>query len=132
MWGRICSKPASILFALGPKDPYDFVLCKRCEQFLRLSPTSKKDMSHLQLISAELKWRCTTTTHVLGASLKNCCSGTPSLELNVYKLKVGRIFLRCGSKSQKLLTLLGKNKAVQVLQPQREQNACGLGTNPPP
>ena len=43
-----------------------------------------------------------------------------------------RIFLRCGNKSQKRLTSLAKNKVVWVLQPQSGQNACGLGTNPPP
>ena len=41
-------------------------------------------------------------------------------------------FLRCGSKSQKLLTSLAKNKVMRVLQPPSEQTACGLGTSPPP
>ena len=45
---------------------------------------------------------------------------------------MGRIFLWCGSKTQKLLTSLAKNKAMRVLQPQSKQIACRLGTNPPP
>ena len=51
MWGRNESKPASSLSALGQKDPHDFVLCKRREQFLRLASTSKKDALHSCLIS---------------------------------------------------------------------------------
>ena len=61
-----------------------------------------------------------------------CCSGTLLPSAKAYKAWVERIFLRCGSKSKKLLTSLAKNKAVQVLRPQSGQNAWGLGTNPPP
>ena len=109
LWGRICSKPTSNLFALRPKDSHEFVLCKRREQFLRLAPTSKKDAHH-----SCLSWRqeCTTTT--------------------AKAYKVGRIFFQCGSKSQKLLTSLVKNKVVRVLRPQSEQIACEFGTNPLP
>ena len=109
MWERICSKLASNLSALRPKDPHGFVLYKRREQFLRLAPTLKKDAPHLISLS--------------------CSSGTllPST-----KAWVVRILLWCGSKSQKLLTSLAKNKFVRVLWPQSEQIACGLGTNPPP
>ena len=105
LWGRICSKPASNLSALGLKDSYGFVLCKWCEQFLKLAPTSKKDAPHM--------------------------NGTLLPLAKAYKVWVGRIFLRCGSKSQKLLTSLVKNKAVWILWPQSGQTACRLGTNPP-
>ena len=118
MWGRNESKPASNLFALGPKDPHGFLLCKRCEQFLRLAPTLKKDASHSCLIS--LSWR------------QECCSGALLPSVKAYKAWVGRIFLRCGSKFQKLLTSLAKNESVWVLRPQRGKTACKLGFVPSP
>ena len=118
MWGRNESKPASNLFTLGPKDPHGFLLCKWCEQFLRLAPTLKKDASHSCLIS--LSWR------------QECCSGALLPSAKAYKAWVGRIFLRCGSKFQKLLTSLAKNESVWVLRPQRGKTACKLGFVPSP
>ena len=61
-----------------------------------------------------------------------CCSGTLLSSAKVHKAWVGRIFLRCGSKSQKLLMSLEKNKIIRVLRPQSRQTTCGLRTNPPP
>ena len=63
LWGRIYSKPASNLSALGPSDPYGFVFFKRCEQFLRLALTSKKDVPYSCLIS--LGWRQVPLQHML-------------------------------------------------------------------
>ena len=51
LWGRNESKLTSSLSALGTKDPHGFILCKRCEQFLRLALTSKKNASHSCLIN---------------------------------------------------------------------------------
>ena len=57
-----------------------------------------------------------------GRSTRNLCSsGTLLPSAKAYKAWVGRIFLRCGSKSQKLLMLLVKNKIVWVLRPQSRQ-----------
>ena len=61
-----------------------------------------------------------------------CGGGTNPSPAKAYKAWVGRIFLRCGSKSQKLLTSLAKNKVIRVLRPQSRQTACGLGFIPPP
>ena len=77
LWGRICSKPASILSALGLKNPHSFVLCKQHEQFLRLAPTLKKDALHLCLIS--LNWRqelywLNSMTFVMKKFRYNCIS----------------------------------------------------------
>ena len=60
-----------------------------------------------------------------------CCSGTLLPLAKAYKVWVGCVFLQCGSKSQKLLTSLAKNKVMQVLRPQSRQTACGFRTNPP-
>ena len=66
------------------KDLCRFVLCKRCEQFLRLAPTSKKDASRSCLISLNWRQECTTM----------CCSG---------RGVSFRVTNSCGrSKSQKL------------------------------
>ena len=43
--------PVVCLFTLAAKDTHDFALCKRREQFLRLTPISKKDVPHSCLIS---------------------------------------------------------------------------------
>ena len=61
-----------------------------------------------------------------------CCSGTLLPSAKAYKAWVGRIFLQCGSKSQKLFTSFAKNKVVRVLRPQSGQTACRLGFVPPP
>ena len=79
-------------------------------QFLRLAPITRV---------CYLEGHASTTSGTLLPSAK------------AYKAWVGCIFLRCGSKFQKLLTSLAKNKTVRVFHPQSGQTACGLGTNPP-
>ena len=65
LWGRNESKPASSLFALGPKDPHGFIFCKRREQYFRLAPASKKDAPHSYFINLSWRQECTTTSVVV-------------------------------------------------------------------
>ena len=81
MWGRICSKPASSLSALGVKDPHSFVLCKQCEQFLKLAPTSKKDAPHSCLISLGWRQECTTSGRGVPFRVTNPCDWSKSQKL---------------------------------------------------
>ena len=109
LWGRICSKPASSLSALGPKDLHGFVLCKRREQFLRLASTLKKDaplMPYKHWLKARVYhyYTCSSGTLIrhewgasffdVGASLKNCSR----------RLQRTKLFGSFGPKANKLLT----------------------------
>ena len=60
-----------------------------------------------------------------------CCSGTLLPLAKAYKAWVGRIFLRCGSKSQKLLMLLEGTKLCESFGPRADKLLAGWKNLPP-
>ena len=71
--------------------------------------------------TAHVAWKEQSRVGPSAPKRTNNCNGTPLPSTKVYKAWVLYIFLRCGSKSQKLLMLLEKNKAMWVLRPQSGQ-----------